>query len=105
MLDLGYLRDNLQLVEQKLRDRGMDADTFVIDFKSLDQDRKAYISNLEAARNQKNADSERIGILKRDQRARTLTTSEESELELLLRRSANATPTIAEFQQKVDEVE
>jgi seryl-tRNA synthetase len=54
MLDLAFVRANLELVEGKLRDRGQDPATFRSRFQELDGVRRAYVKmkeDLEEARN------------------------------------------------------
>jgi seryl-tRNA synthetase len=63
MLDLGYVRANLALVEEKLRGRGMDAATVLGDFSRLDSHRRAAITDAEtlaAARKSLSADFGRL---------------------------------------------
>src|SRR6266511_2447603 len=53
MLDLAFLRDNLELVKQKMRDRGL-PDNFLDDFDELDRTRRHCLveaENLKARRN------------------------------------------------------
>jgi seryl-tRNA synthetase len=54
MLDLNFVRANLELVEEKLRARGLDPATLLGDFRELDRQRRARITqaeNLQAQRN------------------------------------------------------
>ena len=44
MLDLGFVRANLELVEEKLRARGADPAALLGDFRSLDQRRREAIT-------------------------------------------------------------
>ncbi len=41
MLDLAFVRDHLDLVEKKLRDRGMNPEAVLNDFHAIDQERRA----------------------------------------------------------------
>ncbi|MGC2583842.1 MAG: serine--tRNA ligase [Acidobacteriaceae bacterium] len=54
MLDLGFVRTNLELVERKLRERGADPAALLGDFRELDQERRANITRLENLRAQYN---------------------------------------------------
>ncbi|MGC2496204.1 MAG: hypothetical protein WA374_00585, partial [Acidobacteriaceae bacterium] len=54
MLDLGFVRTNLELVERKLRERGADPAELLGDFRELDQERRANITRLENLRAQYN---------------------------------------------------
>jgi seryl-tRNA synthetase len=65
MLDLGFVRTNLELVEKKLRDRGQDPAALLGDFRGLDEERRAKITQLETLQSQRNALSEQVGALKR----------------------------------------
>src|ERR1700761_8218576 len=54
MLDLNFVRANLELVETKLRSRGMDPAAILGNFRELDVERRAKITqaeNLQAQRN------------------------------------------------------
>jgi seryl-tRNA synthetase len=65
MLDLAFVRANLGLVEEKLRARGQDPATVLGAFKSLDDDRRGKITDLETLKSRRNALSEQVGKLKR----------------------------------------
>ena len=43
MLDLGFVRTNLELVEKKLRERGQDPAALLGDFRELDQHRREVV--------------------------------------------------------------
>ncbi|HSU19963.1 MAG TPA: hypothetical protein VLI45_09505, partial [Acidobacteriaceae bacterium] len=65
MLDLAFVRANLPLVEEKLRQRG--ADTSVLaNFAELDRSRRSAITEVETLKAQRNALSQEIGRLKRE---------------------------------------
>jgi seryl-tRNA synthetase len=66
MLDLGFLRDNLPLVEQKLRDRGMDPREVLGDFHALDAERRKLITEAETLTAQRNRKSEEVAKLKKE---------------------------------------
>jgi seryl-tRNA synthetase len=65
MLDLAYVRDNLALIEEKLRQRGVDPDAVLGDFKSLDTERRRLITEAEALKAQQNRSSEEIAKLRK----------------------------------------
>jgi len=44
MLDLGFVRANLEAVEEKLRSRGADPAALLGDFRTLDQNRRDAIT-------------------------------------------------------------
>ncbi len=54
MLDLGYVRANLPVVEAKLRERGMDPATVLGDFATIDQTRRDLITQAETIKAQRN---------------------------------------------------
>lgn len=66
MLDLGFVRENLPLVEEKLRQRGMDPAETLKDFVSLDRERRRFINEMETLRAEQNRASEEIARLKKD---------------------------------------
>jgi seryl-tRNA synthetase len=63
MLDIKFLRQNVELVRQKMRDRGqeIDLDTFT----SLDAGRRDLLQEVEALRNERNQASKEIGEKKK----------------------------------------
>ena len=65
MLDLNFVRDNLPLVEEKLRQRGMDAATVLKDFREVDTQRRQAITEAETLKARRNRTSEDIGKLKK----------------------------------------
>ncbi|HEY4008744.1 MAG TPA: serine--tRNA ligase [Acidobacteriaceae bacterium] len=65
MLDLAFVRANLPLVEEKLRQRGADT-TLLANFATLDRDRRSAITEVETLKAQRNALSQEIGRLKRE---------------------------------------
>jgi seryl-tRNA synthetase len=67
MLDLGFVRANLPLVEEKLRLRGVDA-AVIAGFAGLDAERRTAITEAETLKAQRNALSAEFGRLKREGR-------------------------------------
>src|SRR6266853_2787534 len=65
MLDLNFVRDNLPLVEEKLRQRGMDPATVMKDFREVDTQRRQAITEAETLKARRNRTSEDIGKLKK----------------------------------------
>src|ERR1700757_2748290 len=65
MLDLSFVRSNLELVEAKLRDRGQDPAELLGDFRALDQNRRERITEAEQLKAQRNKLSEEVAQLKR----------------------------------------
>jgi seryl-tRNA synthetase len=66
MLDLAFVRDHLPLVEEKLRQRGMNPDLILGDFYVIDLDRRAAITKAETLKAQRNQATEEIAKLKKD---------------------------------------
>jgi seryl-tRNA synthetase len=65
MLDLGFVRGNLELVEEKLRARGADPVVLLGDFRSLDKRRREAITQAETLKARRNELSQKVGILKK----------------------------------------
>jgi seryl-tRNA synthetase len=65
MLDLNFVRDNLPLVEEKLRQRGLDPATVLKDFREVDTQRRQAITEAETLKARRNRASEDIGKLKK----------------------------------------
>src|SRR5882724_7137939 len=65
MLDLNFVRDNLPLVEEKLRQRGADPAAVLRDFREVDAQRRAAITETETCKARQNKASEEIGKLKK----------------------------------------
>ncbi len=65
MLDMGFVRGNLELVEEKLRARGADPALLLGDFRSLDQRRRAAITEAETLKARRNELSQKVGALKK----------------------------------------
>src|SRR5712692_2571388 len=65
MLDLNFVRDNLPLVEEKLRQRGMDPAEVLKGFRELDSNRRQAITEAESLQARRNRASEEIAKLKK----------------------------------------
>jgi seryl-tRNA synthetase len=65
MLDLNFVRDNLALVEEKLRQRGMNPAEVLKDFRAIDADRRHAITEAETLKARRNRSSEEINKLKK----------------------------------------
>ena len=65
MLDLGFVRGNLELVETKLRARGADPAALLGDFVALDKRRREAITQAEHAKARRNELSQQVGALKK----------------------------------------
>ncbi len=66
MLDLGFVRENLELVREKLKQRGLDPDETLKDFLSSDRERRRFINEMETLRAEQNRASEEIARLKKE---------------------------------------
>jgi seryl-tRNA synthetase len=60
MLELNFVRANLELVEAKLRSRGQDPAAMLGDFRELDQNRRARITQAETLQAQRNKISQEV---------------------------------------------
>jgi seryl-tRNA synthetase len=80
MLDLGFVRDHLALVEEKLRQRGMNPEAILKDFHAIDLERRAAITQAETLKAQRNHASEEIARLKKDKQDTTALIDKTKEL-------------------------
>ncbi len=71
MLDLNFVRDNLALVEEKLRQRGMNPTDLLKDFRTIDAERRQAITQNETLKAKRNQASEEIAKLKKNQQDAT----------------------------------
>ena len=65
MLDLGFVRENLEILEGKLRSRSGDPAALLVSFKVMDRSRREAITAEEQAKAQLNKLSEQVGALKK----------------------------------------
>ncbi|NUQ29782.1 MAG: serine--tRNA ligase [Acidobacteriaceae bacterium] len=65
MLDLGFVRANLDVVKAKLRLRGMDPEAALGDFATLDAERRAAITEVENLKAERNRLSAEVATIKR----------------------------------------
>jgi len=63
MLDLNFVRDNLELVKAKMRERG--ASDVLVDFESLDRERRRVLLEVEGRKARRNKVSDEIATLKK----------------------------------------
>lgn len=103
MLDLNFVRDNLPLVEEKLRQRGMEPTEVLGDFSAIDQGRRRNITTLENAQRQRNELSPKIGALKQAEKKGALNAEQKTELEDLTKAVAEQKSTIEQFESRVRE--
>src|SRR5579863_9255446 len=65
MLDMAFVRGNLEKVEEKLRARGADPAALLGDFRRLDQRRREAITQAEQLKARRNELSQQVGALKK----------------------------------------
>jgi seryl-tRNA synthetase len=65
MLDLAFVRNNLPLLEEKLRQRGLDPKQALGDFRSVDEQRRKLITEIEQLKAQRNRASEEVAKAKK----------------------------------------
>src|SRR2546425_3839834 len=65
MLDLNFVRDNLPLVEEKMRQRGLDPADVLKDFREVDTHRRQAITEAENMKARRNRTSEDIAKRKK----------------------------------------
>jgi seryl-tRNA synthetase len=80
MLDLNFVRDNLALVEEKLRQRGMNPAEVLKDFVAIDAERRQAITAAETLQARRNRASEKIAKLKKSGQDATAQITETKEL-------------------------
>ena len=80
MLDLSFVRENLPLVEEKLRQRGMDPAAVLKDFREVDTQRRQAITEAETSKAQRNKASEEIAKLKKSGQDATAAMAQTKEL-------------------------
>jgi seryl-tRNA synthetase len=80
MLDLNFVRDNLPLVEEKLRQRGLDPSAVLRDFREVDTQRRHAITEAETLKARRNKASEDIAKLKKSGQDATAAMAESKDL-------------------------
>jgi seryl-tRNA synthetase len=65
MLELGFVRDHLPKIEEMLRNRGMDPDAVLKDFRQVDTQRRQAINSAETLKAERNRLSEQIPKMKK----------------------------------------
>ncbi|HMK29486.1 MAG TPA: serine--tRNA ligase [Terriglobales bacterium] len=71
MLDLGFVRENLPLVEEKIRQRGTDPNQLLGKFREIDAHRRHAITEAETLQARRNRASQEIDRLKREKQDAT----------------------------------
>ncbi len=80
MLDLAFVRDHLPLVEEKLRQRGMNPDAILGDFRSIDSARRTAITEAETMKARRNKLVEEFQRLKKEKQDTAANLQEQKEL-------------------------
>ena len=65
MLDLGFVRDHIPQIEEMLRHRGMNPETALADFRTVDAQRRQAITSAETLQAERNRMTERIAAMKK----------------------------------------
>jgi seryl-tRNA synthetase len=97
MLDLAFVRDHLPLVEEKMRQRGMDP-AILKDFQQIDIQRRAAITEAETMKAQRNKAADEIAKLKKEKQDATALIIETKDLR---EKIAEAEKYAAEFDAKL----
>jgi seryl-tRNA synthetase len=84
MLDLNFVRDNLALVEEKLRQRGMNPADVLKDFSAIDMQRRTSLEILQRKQNIRRTESENIAGYKKKQKEGTASAAELQEMAKLI---------------------
>lgn len=101
MLDLNFVRTNMPVVEEKLRQRGMDPAEVLKDFKSVDAQRREAITAAETMKAQRNRASEEIAKLKKSGQDASAQMAETKELREKIQESEK---TAAELDQRLKDM-
>jgi seryl-tRNA synthetase len=81
MLDLGFVREHLSVVEEKLRSRGANPEQLLGTFREIDTRRRALTHELETALARRNELSKKIGPLMGAEKKGSITAEQRAELE------------------------
>ncbi len=101
MLDLNFVRDNLPMVEAKLRQRGLDPALVLKDFHRVDTERRRAITEAETMKAQRNRASEEIARLKKSGQDATSQMAETKELRERIQQGEKAA---AEFDASLQDI-
>jgi len=101
MLDLAFVRDHLPLVEEKLRQRGMDPNVVLKDFHSIDFERRAAITEAETTKARRNQLTGEFQRLKKEGQDTAANLQEQKDLK---EKSAEAEKRAADFDAKLRDI-
>jgi seryl-tRNA synthetase len=105
MLDLAFVRNHLPLVEEKLRLRGMNPTEVLGNFRSVDSERRSFITTLETAQKRRNELSPKIGALKQAEKKGGLSPDQQKELAELTDAVAREKAVIEDYEKRVAEAD
>ena len=83
MLDIRYVRENAELVQTALKNRGAQLD--LSDLIATDEERRALLQKVEELRNKRNTVSEEIGKLKKEKQDASSLIAEMKEVSSLIK--------------------
>jgi len=89
MLDLAFVRNNLPLVEAKLRQRGMDPTAVLKDFHAVDAERRTAITEAETMKARRNQLTEEFQQLRKAQQDTGANLQEQKELKVRIEAAEN----------------
>ena len=101
MLDLAFVRDHLPLVEEKLRQRGMDPNVVLKDFHSIDSERRAAITVAETTKARRNQLTGEFQRLKKEGQDTAANLQEQKDLK---EKSAEAEKRAADYDAKLRDI-
>ncbi|MBV9087453.1 MAG: serine--tRNA ligase [Acidobacteriaceae bacterium] len=105
MLDLAFVRDHLELIEERLRQRGMDPAEVLSGFRELDQERRRTITQLEQLKQKRNSLSQQIGALKQAEKKGTLSPEQRADLDRLTSEVAAQKADIPRLEQEAADID
>jgi seryl-tRNA synthetase len=101
MLDLAFVRNNLPLVEEKLRQRGMDPAVVLKDFQSIDSERRVAITEAETTKARRNQLTGEFQRLKKEGHDTAANLQEQKELK---EKGAEAENRAADYDAKLRDI-
>ncbi len=93
MLDLAFVRENIELVKESLNNRGTKAQ--IDEFEEIDQRRRGYIQEVEQLKQLRNEESSKIGKFKRE--------GKDEEAEMIIKKMGDVANEIKDLDEKVNE--
>jgi seryl-tRNA synthetase len=87
MLDLNFVRENLPLVEEKLRQRGMDPAAVLKDFAAVDAARRRSLEAVQRKQHLRKVESQKVAEFKKREKHGTATAADLQEMESLINQS------------------